>query len=110
MKKYFCWKCKIVMPFLEEDEWLQVSPLLADGVKAIKNYREKHGCDLHTARENCKPEAMLKFEEMTGMPGIHLETIYHHRLKDWGQECPQCNHLLRTQKANVCTKCGWKPD
>ena len=96
------------MPFLEENEWEQISSLLEDAVKAIKNYRAKHSCDLHTARENCKPEAMRKFEEFTGMKGVQFEVIYHHRLSDWGQECPNCNHLLRTSKAKLCANCGWK--
>ena len=96
------------MPFLEEKEWQQVSPLLEGAIKAIKDYREEHGCDLKTAKENCKPEAMYKFEELTGMPGVDFEIIYHHRLKDWGQECPECGNLLRTPRAKLCVKCGWK--
>jgi hypothetical protein len=97
------------MPFLEENEWQQVSPLLEGAIRVIQDYRKKHGCNLQIAIENCKPEAMLKFEELTGMSGVHFETIYHHRLKDWGQECPDCGYLLRTQRAKLCAKCGWKP-
>jgi len=97
------------MPFLNENEWQQISPLLEGAAKAIKNYRKQHGCDLQTARNNCKPEAMLKFEELTGVPGVHFDTIYHHRLKDWGRECPACGYLLRTPRASLCANCGWKP-
>jgi hypothetical protein len=52
---------------------------------------------------------MLKFEELTGMFGVHFEIIYHHRLRGWGQECPCCGYLLRTSKAKLCAKCGWVP-
>ncbi len=94
------------MPYLEEDEWKQVSPLLMNGAEEIKHYREKHNCDLATARENVKPEAMKKFEEITGMPGVHFEIIYHHQLIDWGPECKKCGHLFRTPKASYCANCG----
>jgi DNA-directed RNA polymerase subunit RPC12/RpoP len=107
MKEYFCWRCNKKMPFLEEYEWKQVSPLLEGAIKAIKDYRSKHHCDLTTAKDNCKPEATRKFEDITGMPNIHFETIYHHRLADWGQECPKCGYLLRTPKAKFCANCGW---
>ena len=97
------------MPFLEEDEWSRVAHYLGDAVRDIKEYREEHGCDLTTARLNVKPQAMKLFEEITGMAGVHFEIIMHHRLKDWGQECPVCHHLLRTPKAKYCIKCGWEP-
>jgi len=96
------------MPFLDENEWAEISPLLQGSIESIKNYRSEHNCDLKTAKENDKSEAMLKFEELTGMKGIHSEIIYHHRLSDWGQECPKCQHLLRTSKAKYCANCGWQ--
>lgn len=106
MKTYFCWRCNTNMPFLEEDEWREISPLLIDAIRAIKTYREHNNCDLATARLNCKPEAMRKFEQLTGVAGINFDTIYHHRLQDWGQECSNCGHLLRTPEANYCAKCS----
>ncbi|WP_087022312.1 hypothetical protein [Thaumasiovibrio subtropicus] len=72
------------MPFLEEHEWDIVSPHLMDAKIAIQNYREEHGCSLKEARLNCKPETTHLFEELTGMPGVHFDTIYQLRLSDWG--------------------------
>lgn len=94
------------MPFLEEDEWLQIEPLLKPSALALKNYRSQHNCDLRTARRECTPQVTKAFEEMTGMKGIHFDTISHHRLKDWGQPCSQCGHLLRTAQARFCAQCG----
>ena len=98
------------MPFLDEIEWQQISPLLINAAAEIKEYRAKHNCDLATARKKVKPEAMKKFEELTGMPGIHFEIIYHHRLSDWGPECKHCGHLCRTPKASFCANCGQKAE
>ena len=94
------------MPFLDEVEWQQISPLLINAAADIKKYRANHNCDLLTARKKVKPEAMKKFEGLTGVSGVHFETIYHHRLSDWGPECKNCGHLLRTPEASFCTKCG----
>ena len=93
---------------LEEDEWQQISPLLEGIPEALKEYCKKHNCDLETARSNCESKLRAKFKELTGMSGIHYETVYHRRLKDWGQGCPQCDNLLRTAQAKLCANCGWK--
>ncbi len=106
MKEYFCWQCDKEMPFLEEKEWQEISSLLEGAIKSIKSYRAEYNCDLATARLNCKPEATKKFKEITGVPDIHFETIYHHQLMSWGPECKKCDHLFRTPKASYCANCG----
>lgn len=108
MRRYYCWRCKIEMPFLEEEEWQQVAPLLGDAVREIKAYRAKHQCDLATARRMVMSEAMTMFEALTGMPGVHFDVIFHHRLADWGPECKKCGHLFRTPRASYCANCGQK--
>ena len=105
-KLYYCWRCEIEMPFLDDNEWRQISPLLGNAIAAIKDYRIENKCDLATARENVKPEAMKLFEELTGMPGIHFEVIQHHRRSEWGPECKNCGNLFRTPKASACVNCG----
>ncbi len=109
MKTYFCFHCKTRMPYLEEEEWARVSPLLNVSVQAIKDYREAHGCDLKTAKMNCIPEVTREFESITGVANVDYGVIAHHRLQDWGQECGKCDALLRTPKAVHCANCGWRP-
>jgi len=110
MKTYYCWKCKREMPFLDEQEWQRIEPLLPIAKQELIDYRLTHDCDLTTARRNCNPQATQLFESITGFPGIHFDTISHHRLYDWGKECPRCGHLLRTPKASFCANCGWNPE
>jgi hypothetical protein len=109
MKEYFCWRCDKVMPFLNEREWKQISPLLESATKTIKDHRHKHVHDLHMAHEHCMAVARARFEELTGMAGVSFWTILHHRLRDWGKACPSCGHLLRTPETGFCAHCGWKP-
>ena len=103
------------MPFLEEDEWQQISPLLEGRVEALKEYKQRHKCDTETAERICDAELIAKLKDLAGMSGINYETaIYHglkhHRLKDWGEECPKCGYLLRTAQAKFCANCGWRKD
>ena len=106
MKNYFCWRCDEIMPFLEEHEWKKISALYYGFIKTILKYRKKHNCDLETARAHCEKEATEKFEELTGISGVSIAVMYHHRLKDWGKECSKCGYLFRTPKAKRCTNCG----
>lgn len=110
MKEYFCWRCKKVMPFLDEQEWKEITPFLDAALKVVQAYRTKHDRDLQTVDEGCLAVASVKFEELTGMPDVHFWTIYHHRLKDWGRECPSCGCLLMTPETTLCTHCGWQAD
>jgi len=106
MKTYYCWRCAADMPFLDDEEWRQVAPLLDNAVHKIKEYRRVHACDLRTAKTNVMTDAARVFETLTGMPNVHFETIYHHRLGSWGPECGQCGHLLRSPQATFCANCG----
>ncbi len=51
---------------------------------------------------------MKKYEELNGMPGVHFEIIYYHRLADWDSKCEKCGHLFRTPKASYCANWGQK--
>ena len=108
MQRYYCWKCDREMPFLDEQEWQQIEPLIPLAKQELINYRKNNHCDLKTARENCHPQVTQVFEVITGLSGIHFDIIKHHRLSEWGEECPKCKHLLRTSKASFCANCGWK--
>ena len=106
MREYHCFRCKEVMPFLEEHEWKIISPLLTDSIRKIKEYRAEHQCDLATAQLNYNAEASIEFERITGYKGVHVGSIFHHRLKDMGPECVACGHLFRTNRASYCANCG----
>ena len=94
------------MPFLDEAEWPDISPLLDADKQAIVQYRMDNSAPLNEARNNVRGPANLNFEEMTGYEGVHFDIIHHHRLSQWGEECPQCHQLLRTPLAKIFANCG----
>lgn len=96
------------MPFLEESEWAMIAPHVSNMIERIKQYRQQNGVDLKTALKEAPLAATKMFEVITGYADIPPNAIYHHRLKDWGAECPQCGNLLRTPQACACVYCGYK--
>jgi len=36
--------------------------------------------------------------------------IMHHRIEDFGADCPNCTKPLRTKKARYCAECGFGKD
>jgi hypothetical protein len=93
---------------LEESEWDALSPLLKLQAEKIKEYRSEHKVDLKTAIAKVQKPATDKYFEITGYREDNYAAILHHRLSDFGPECGQCGHLLRTPKASFCANCGLK--
>ena len=110
MKKYYCWRCEMVVPMLEEHEWEVMEPLLKDQIKKVKNYRAEHGVGIRSAIENVFKPATDKYFEFTGLKEKNHNAIWHHRLANFGKECPECGHLFRTPRASYCVNCGFTND
>lgn len=102
----YCWKVDKYLPMLNEEEWEQLSPLLTDTIKKIKAYRAEHGSDIPTARANCCPEAVEKFEELTGYKNMGYDVMFYLRRSNYGPKCNKCSKLLRTPRAKLCVACG----
>ena len=108
MKIYFCWRCQTDVPFLDEDEWKVVAPHVTNTVTSIKRYREENGVGLSAAKNAVEDTAVKVFEEVTGYRAPSWDIVRHHRLADYGPECVNCGHLVRTPKASFCANCGEK--
>jgi rubrerythrin len=96
------------IPMLTDDEWREVAPLLQIDTERIKDYRERQQVGLREAMDALRFEACEKYFEITGFRETNPNAILHHRLSDYGSECPDCGHLLRTPRASFCANCGAK--
>jgi hypothetical protein len=45
---------------LDDDEWAEVEPLLANAIEQIKRYRAEHGVSLHEARRDAYGKEALE--------------------------------------------------
>jgi hypothetical protein len=92
---------------LTEEEWAQIEPLLRKDIREIQRYRGKHRASLEEALKAVPSLAVRsKLLEITGYSPPKPSEIWHHRLKDHGQPCRTCGHLLRTPRARRCANCG----
>ena len=108
---HFCWRCGTEVGLLDEKEWEEIEPLLRDGIRDIKNYREKTHAELSEAlAKNQALPALQRYKEMTGFAETNINAIYHHRRSNYGDPCPDCGRLLRTPRAKMCPECGYAKD
>ena len=87
---------------LEKNEWERIAPALSHQIERIKRICREQGCDFTKARRMAEQEACDLYFEMTGYRESNSNAIWHHRLEDFGPECPQCGRLFRTPKARYC--------
>jgi hypothetical protein len=101
----YCWRCKIGVPMLTEDEWQLVNPETL--LEQIKQYRKETGASLaETNRNNTDLPALVAYERITGFRESHANALMHHRLKLYGPPCTACGKQLRTSIASFCAACG----
>ena len=108
-KTYYCWRCKMPIPMLTDDEWAEVHPLLQNDIERIKAHRAETGLALKEALSTLRHRACERYLEITGFRETNPNAIWHHHLSGYGPECPKCGHLLRTSKASFCANCGFRP-
>lgn len=92
MRLLWCWRCKMEIPMLDDDEFKHVMSLRGTGM----------GEDL---REREFGPVLREYERITGLNETNINAIWHHKLSLYGPPCQQCGKPLRTPKANVCGAC-----
>ncbi|MRD48918.1 hypothetical protein GHT07_16645 [Caenimonas koreensis DSM 17982] len=103
----YCWRCRMDIPMLTDEEWERVAPHLSDGIAQIKKYREEHQCSLAEAKKKGFGRRALEvYEEITGVHETNADALFHHRLSIYGPPCHACAKPLRTPMARSCAACG----
>jgi hypothetical protein len=101
-----CWRCKIRIPYLDEQEWALIHPLLSAYTKAIQAHREETGASLAQSLEHVRSDACAKFMDITGFTETNVDAIWHHRRTVYGAPCTHCGDQLRTPRSRRCFSCG----
>lgn len=100
----YCWRCKIDLPILTEEEYQLVFP--TSFMAQIREYREKTGADLRQAQADVGERALATYERISGFKETNPLALYHHRLSLYGPPCAECGKPLRTPAANYCAACS----
>ena len=107
MKMMYCWRCQMEIPMLDEGEYQVIADLYSQGIKATKEFRERHNIPL----EQCSIEErfvplLKKYREITGYEETVANAVMHHRISLYGPPCQGCGKPLRSPKAAFCGACG----
>src|SRR5262245_10879638 len=107
MQMMWCWRCKMVLPMLDEEEFSVVSSLYAQGMRATKEFRQKHNIPLSEAsiEDRFRP-VREAYQRLTGWEEQHENAVMHHRISIYGAPCDGCGKPLRTPRASFCAACG----
>lgn len=109
-ENHYCWRCKMIVPMLTDDEWEEIRPLLLSDMTHIMAEHREPGVGLKEAIAKRENGACQRYFEITGFPESNANAIWHHTLSTYGPECGRCGHLLRTPHASFCANCGATTD
>ncbi len=103
MKKFFCFRCKKVVPFFERTEEAQILSEFDAGLAKAKDSKKVSGAVDPIAWTGLA----LFYRGLTNeeMPDP-FETIKHFASRV-GMICPICDKPFRTPKARFCAECGF---
>ncbi|HEY0685212.1 MAG TPA: hypothetical protein VGD45_22935 [Steroidobacter sp.] len=104
-KTMYCWRCKMDVPMLDDEEWSRVRALLAP-MQTIKDVRERHGVPLGDALKLASWEALHLYREITRFSETNPNALWHHQIAIYGAPCTACGKPLRTPRAKRCFECG----
>lgn len=107
MKILWCWRCKMELPMLDEDEFAVINGLYSEAFTRTKEFREKHRLRL----DECPMEELFRpvreaYQQITGVFESNHLAIMHHRISLYGEPCKNCGKPLRTPRAAFCAACG----
>lgn len=97
MKLLWCWRCKIKVPMLNDDELKKAKELYSLGFRNTKKSRE----------ERFKP-LLDYYNYITGFNETEPHAVMHHYISLYGPPCENCGKPYRTPQASFCVACGHK--
>lgn len=103
----YCWRCDVVVPMLDDEEWSRVEPLLNNALDDVKTFRREKGASLKEAMQLAHGARALElYHHITGFRETNANALWHHRLSLLGAPCATCGKPLRTPRAKLCAACG----
>lgn len=97
MKLLWCWRCRMEVPMLDDDEFREAHRLYREGMYTPSRNMEERFKKL-----------IDYYFEVTGFRENNPNAIIHHGIKLYGPPCENCGKPYRTDKASFCAACGHK--
>lgn len=97
MEMKYCWRCKMEVPMLDEEEFAIAFNLYSKGIRTLDEDRQQRFKEL-----------LDYYNHLTGFGETEPNAIMHHSLQQIGPDCENCGKPYRTPKAKKCLACGNK--
>lgn len=97
MEIKYCWRCKMDVPMLDNEEYAIAYKLYANGFKK-----------LNVERHDRFKELLDYYNNLTGFGETEPNAILHHAISMYGPDCESCGKPYRTPEAKLCVACGNK--
>lgn len=99
MKILWCWRCRMELPMLDEDEYAEAYRLYGEGMK-----RTYAG----SLRDDRFRPLLDFYKKVTDYDETEPNAIMHHRISQYGSPCEKCGKPYRTPRASFCAACGFR--
>lgn len=99
MKELWCWRCKMKIPMLDEEEFAIAYKLYSEAIREVKFGKN---------RELRFKPLLDYYKSITGYDETEPNAIMHHRIAQYGPICEKCGKPYRTPQASFCAACGNK--
>lgn len=112
MKIKYCWRCEMEVAMLTDEELNLCHRAIDEGKNLVENEIEHRNIENYTWFDKIETfERFRYFLEMyrviTGQIETNPNAIWHHRINQYGKDCPNCSKPLRTNSAKFCAACGF---
>lgn len=97
MKMLWCWRCRMEVPMLDDNEYMKAGELYSQCLRDRTSFP--------SMEERFKP-LFDYYEELTGWKETVANAIMHHQISQYGSLCEKCGKPYRTKKATFCAACG----
>ena len=92
MKNLWCWRCKMEIPMLDDDEFAIAYDLYGQGFRNIKAGQDRE----------LRFKALLDYyKKVTGFGETESNAVLHHRISDYSPPCENCGKPYRTPLASA---------
>lgn len=100
MEVLWCWRCKMELAMLNEEEYAVAEKLYSEGMRNFSSA----GAD----RKKRFKSLLDYYMAITGEEETEPNAIMHHRIAQYGPPCENCGKPYRTPRASYCPACGNK--
>src|SRR5690349_17839582 len=107
MKRLWCWRCRMEIPMLDEEEFGRVLQHFRNGKSELLEAPPEEGTAWkHPVMTDALKRFLDEYNRITGFGETNANAVWHHRVSLYGPPCQSCGKPLRSPSARFCAACG----